>query len=116
MYLIFYHILVSKVKAQIGGRAIMRWTASSFPSARQYHVYHTYKENRTILSISSSGVNYGEDTQTTKYAYTSRPFDSTNIEFEIRNITLEDAGYYNGGMSADAGWSGGGVVLIVSGK
>lgn len=107
---------VSKVKAQIGGRAIMRWTASSFPSAGQYHVYHTYKENRTILSISSSGVNYGEDTQTTKYAYTSRPFDSTNIEFEIRNITLEDAGYYNGGMSADAGWSGGGVVLIVSAK
>lgn len=94
----------------------MRWTASSFPSTGQYLIYHTYKENRTILSISSSGVNYGEETQTSKYAYTSIPFNSTNIVFDIKDITLEDAGYYNGGMSADAAWSGGGVVLIVSGK
>uniref|UniRef100_A0A8W8J2B0 Ig-like domain-containing protein n=1 Tax=Magallana gigas TaxID=29159 RepID=A0A8W8J2B0_MAGGI len=107
---------LSKVKAQIGGSAIIRWTASSFPSTGQYLIYHRYKENRTILSINSSGVNYGEDTQTTKYAYTSRPFSSTNIVFEIRDITLDDAGYYNGGLSADAAWAGGGVVLIVSAK
>uniref|UniRef100_A0A8W8J2A4 Ig-like domain-containing protein n=1 Tax=Magallana gigas TaxID=29159 RepID=A0A8W8J2A4_MAGGI len=94
----------------------MRWTAASFPSTGQYHVYHTYKENRTILSVSSSGVNFGDKTQTSKYAYTSRPFNSTNIVFEIRDITLNDAGYYNGGMSADAAWAGGGVVLIVSAK
>uniref|UniRef100_A0A8W8J6F4 Ig-like domain-containing protein n=1 Tax=Magallana gigas TaxID=29159 RepID=A0A8W8J6F4_MAGGI len=107
---------VSKVKTQIGGKTNISWTAAYFPFSGQYYVYHTYKENRTILSISSSGVNYGEDTQTSKYAYTSRPFNSTNIVFEIRDITLDDAGYYNGGMSADAAWSGGGVVLIVSGK
>lgn len=82
----------------------MTWTASSFSSVGQYHVYHTCKENRTILSISSSGVNFGDKTQTSKCAYTSRPFNSTNIEFEIRDITLEDAGYYNGGMSAEAAW------------
>ncbi|XP_052710528.1 uncharacterized protein LOC128184926 isoform X2 [Crassostrea angulata] len=107
---------VSKVKTQIGGKTNISWTAAYFPFSGQYYVYHTYKENRTILSISSSGVNYGEDTQTSKYAYTSRPFNSTNIVFEIRDITLDDAGYYNGGLSADAAWSGGGVVLIVSGK
>uniref|UniRef100_A0A8W8LT85 Ig-like domain-containing protein n=1 Tax=Magallana gigas TaxID=29159 RepID=A0A8W8LT85_MAGGI len=36
--------------------------------------------------------------------------------FEIRYITLDDAGYYNGGMTAEAAWSGGGVVLIVYNK
>lgn len=95
---------------------MMTWTASSFPSTGQYHVYHTYKENRTILSIRSSGVSYEGNTQTSKYTYTSRPLNSTNIEFEIRDITLEDAGYYNGGMSAEAAWSSGGTVLIISGK
>lgn len=94
----------------------MTWTASSFPSTGQYYVYHTYKENRTILSIRSSGVSYEGNTQTSKYTYTSRPFNSTNIEFEIRDITLEDAGYYNGGKSAEAAWSSGGTVLIISGK
>lgn len=70
------------------------------------------------MSISSRGVSYGpgEDTQTTKYTYTSRLFDSTNIVFEIKDITLYDAGYYNSGTSDEAAWSGGGVVLIVSGK
>lgn len=67
------------------------------------------------MSIRSSGVSYGEDSQSTKYTYITRPYDSTNITFEIRNITLDDAGYYNGGTLADAAWSGGGVVLIVSG-
>lgn len=63
------------------------------------------------MSIKSSGVSYGGDTQQ-KYIYITRPFDFTNIVFEIRNITLDGAGYYNGGTLA--AWSGGGVVLIVS--
>lgn len=42
----------------------MTWTASSFPSTGQYHVYHTYNENRTILSIRSNGVSYEGNTQT----------------------------------------------------
>lgn len=110
------HFVVSKVKTQIGGKTNISWTAAYFPSSGHYHVYHTYKENRTIFSISSSGVNYGGVAQSTKYTYNSRPFNSTNIVFEIRDITLYDAGYYNGGMFANAAGSGGGVVLIVSGK
>ena len=34
----------------------------------------------------------------------------------IRNITVDDAGYYAGGTKAENAWSGGGVVLIVLGK
>lgn len=45
-----------------------------------------------------------------KYTYLSTPLNSTNITFEIRNITHEDAGYYAG----DA--TDGGVVLIVLGE
>lgn len=34
----------------------------------------------------------------------------------IRNTTLEDSGYYAGGVSSEAAWMEGGVVLIVLGK
>ena len=51
-----------------------------------------------------------------KYEYLSQPLNSTNITFMIRNITLDDAGYYAGGTKAEDAWSGGGVVLIVLGK
>ena len=34
----------------------------------------------------------------------------------IRDITLDDAGYYAGGPKAENAWSGGGVVLIVLGE
>ena len=34
----------------------------------------------------------------------------------IRDITLDDAGYYAGGSKAEDAWSGGGVVLIVLGE
>ena len=34
----------------------------------------------------------------------------------IREITLDDAGYYTGGYRMDHAWSGNGVVLIVLGE
>lgn len=94
----------------------MSWTEAFFPRAGQYNVYQTYRENRTIFRISSSGVSYVGKTQSAKYTYITRPFDSLNIMFEITEITLDDAGYYKGGVTEEAAWSGGGVVLIVSGK
>ena len=54
--------------------------------------------------------------QNGKYEYLSQPLKSTNVTFMIRNITLDDAGYYAGGIQAEDAWSGGGVVLIVPGK
>uniref|UniRef100_A0A8W8MYZ4 Elongator complex protein 5 n=1 Tax=Magallana gigas TaxID=29159 RepID=A0A8W8MYZ4_MAGGI len=107
---------VSKIKTKIGDNVILSWTTPFFPVAGQYNVYHTYRENTTIFSISSNGVSYGENNQSTKYTYLTRPFDSTNIMFEIRDITLDDAGYYNGGTSVKAAYSGEDVVLLVSGK
>ncbi|XP_065931252.1 uncharacterized protein [Magallana gigas] len=107
---------VSKVKTQIGETVNLSWTALFFPLAGQYFAYHTYRENRTIFSVRSNGVRYGIYNQSTKYTYLTRPFTSTNIMFEIKDITLDDAGYYNGGTGAGAAWSGGGVVLIVKGK
>lgn len=92
------------------------WTAPFFPTAGQYNVYHTCRENRNLFSISSSGVSYGGDAVSTKFTYLTRPFDSKTITFEIKGITLDDAGYYNGGPLVKVACSGGGVVLIVSGR
>lgn len=36
--------------------------------------------------------------------------------FEIKDITLDDAGYHNGGTTTEAAWWGGDVVLIVHSK
>ena len=55
-------------------------------------------------------------TQNKKYEYLSQPLNSTNITFMIRDITLDDAGYYAGGTLVYDAWSGGGVVLIVLGE
>lgn len=109
----FFHIVVLKIKSLVGDTVNLSWTASYFPLTGLYNVYHTYRENRTILSISSSGVSYN---QSTKYTYLTRPYNTTNIMFAIRDITLDDAGYYNGGEWTGAAWSGGGVVLIVKGN
>jgi hypothetical protein len=51
-----------------------------------------------------------------KYVYHSRPFNSTNIIFEIKDITFMDAGYYGGGTSEIAARSGqDGIFLLVKG-
>ena len=55
-------------------------------------------------------------TQNKKYKYLSQPLYSTNITFMIRDITLDDAGYYASGTWFGAAWSGGGVVLTVLGE
>lgn len=88
------------------------WTPPFFPRSGQYFVFH---KNRIIFKISHSGVKYDGNIVSTKYTYLTIPFTSANIMFEIRNITLDDAGYYNGETSAAAALSGSGVVLIVSG-
>lgn len=101
-----------KTKTKIGNRVNISWIVSFCPRSGQYNVFHTYRENITIFSISRSVVSYRKY-MFTKYTYLTIPFYSTAIMFEIRYITLDDAGYYNGGMTAEAAWSGGGVVLIV---
>lgn len=79
------------------------------------NVYHMYKKNETIISVRSNNVSYLATNQSVKYMYLSNPLNSNNIVFEIRNITLDDAGYYNSGAGLAEAQSGGGVVLIVYG-
>lgn len=50
-----------------------------------------------------------------KYIYITRPYSSKNISFEIKNITMADAGYYYGGAQVTPAGLDGGVVLIVKG-
>ncbi|XP_052696277.1 uncharacterized protein LOC128174891 [Crassostrea angulata] len=109
----FYNITyeVTKVKSLIGKAVNVSWTASYFPKSGIYDVYHS-KKNKKIFQIRSNG----ENMSLTKYIYNTRPYSSENISFEITNITMDDAGYYNGGEHLTAAGSGGGVVLIVKGK
>ena len=105
-------IAVSKVDSNVGDSGNISWTAPFFPQAGAYIIYHTEKVNRSIIKVTSTGATFDQ----TKYKYHSRPYNSNNIAFEIRDITRDDAGYYNGGVSPEALWLGGGVVLIVHGE
>ena len=101
--------VVSKIESNVEHSAKISWTAPFFPKAGKYTIFHTNKGNRRIISVNSNDVTLDQ----TKYEYHSRPLTSTNISFEIKDITPDDAGYYNGGTKTKAAWSGGGVVLIV---
>nr|XP_022311308.1 uncharacterized protein LOC111116600 [Crassostrea virginica] len=104
--------LVFKVKSNVGDSVNISWIAPFFPRAENYTIYHTGEVNRSIILVNTRGATFDQ----VKYEYHSRPFNSTNIVFNIMDITREDAGYYNGGTKAEAAWSGGGVVLIVHDK
>uniref|UniRef100_K1QHH4 Ig-like domain-containing protein n=1 Tax=Magallana gigas TaxID=29159 RepID=K1QHH4_MAGGI len=104
----------AQVQIQIGEPVNISWTAAFFPITGQYNVYHTYKVNKTIFQLQNEGILYGGHNVSNKYRYITRPYNSVNISFEIRHTTVDDAGYYAGGPTADSAWSGGGVVLIVS--
>lgn len=85
----------------------------SYYTSLTYYVFHTYKGYyRNIFRITTTGVVYGGEKQSTKYTYLGQ---FSNIVFEIENITLDDAGYYNGGRLDEAARSAEGAVLIVSG-
>nr|XP_022306464.1 uncharacterized protein LOC111112891 isoform X2 [Crassostrea virginica] len=103
---------VSKIESNVGESVNISWTAPFFPQAGIYYVYHTGNVNRSIIEVTSGGATFNKN----KYEYYSQPFNSTNINFNVRDITRDDAGYYNGGVSPAAAWSGGGVVLIVHDK
>lgn len=104
--------VVLKVKVQNGESANLSWVAPFFPSAQGYTIFHT---NNTIQGILKIDGTYRQG-QSTKYEYLTEPYNSTNITFEIENVTLGDAGYYNGGAKADEATACGGVVLIVYGE
>ncbi|XP_078329740.1 uncharacterized protein LOC111116774 isoform X2 [Crassostrea virginica] len=107
---------VSKVDSSVGDSVNLSWTAPYFPRVGSYTIYHTDKVNRSTSIIQVYGRWGRAILKRSRYEYVSRPYNSTNITFEIRDITADDAGYYNGGFFAEDAWSDGGVVLIVHNK
>ncbi|XP_078327357.1 uncharacterized protein LOC111116097 isoform X2 [Crassostrea virginica] len=104
---------VQKKISQTGQSITLSWSAAFFPSAGVYTIYHTNIVNRSIIDVTSSGVT---KMQKEKYEYHSYPYNSTDISFEIKNVSLEDAGYYAGGATSKAAWLEGGILLIVNDK
>ncbi|XP_056003704.1 carcinoembryonic antigen-related cell adhesion molecule 1-like [Ostrea edulis] len=92
----------------------LTWTADFFPRSGQYHIYHFYGDkDKTVIQVRDDSAT---SIDPVKYTYHTRPYNSINIVFEVKNITLKDAGYYGGGTSQIAARSGSGVVLVVKGK
>nr|XP_022306367.1 uncharacterized protein LOC111112825 isoform X1 [Crassostrea virginica] len=100
---------VFKVDSYVGDSVNISWTASFFPRAGSYNVYYT---DNVIIEIFQNRATLSRS----KYQYVSRPYNSTNIAVEIRDITADDAGHYYSGTSPEAAWYCGGVVLIVHDK
>ena len=107
--------LVSKVTRKEGDNVTITWNAPYFPSSGIYNVYHTNEGNITSVITIVGDAEKGTP-QNEKYEYLSKPLNSTNITFMIRDITLDDAGYYTSGTKEEDARSGGGVVLIVLGE
>lgn len=98
-----------KVKVQNGKSANLSWVAPFIPIAKGYTVYHKNNTTNIIHRVNGPG-------KLDKYKYLTKPYNSTNIMLEVKNVTLGDAGYFNGGADEKAATSGGGVVLIVYGE
>ncbi|XP_062612072.1 uncharacterized protein LOC134273867 [Saccostrea cucullata] len=104
---------VTTVISNEGNSKNISWTAGYFPMSGFYYIFHEYNGSVSrIIEIANANPQPNK-----KYAYHSKPFNSVNILFEVRDITTGDAGYYVGSPTEADAWEGErGVVLIVSGK
>lgn len=85
-----------KEKVRKGESANLSWDVSYFPLGG-YQIYHTVKNSNVILTVNHNGPRESD----IKYQYLTRPYNSTNVMFEIKDVTLDDAGYYSGGETLD---------------
>nr|XP_022305641.1 uncharacterized protein LOC111112441 isoform X3 [Crassostrea virginica] len=106
--------VVPKEEKKEGESVILSWSIPYFPKSGGYTIFHMEKriaDFRRIIEFSSGNTS---KTDRSKYRYISQSDNSTNISFEIKNISLEDAGYYTSGPST--GEVVNGYYLIVVGN
>lgn len=107
-------LLVLRVDSQEGETKNLSWMEAFFPRSWEYNIFHFYdSSNKTVIQVRGDGAT---SINAEKYVYHSRPFNSTNVVFEVKNITLMDAGYYGGGTTQINARRGQGVILVVRGK
>ncbi|XP_048749343.2 uncharacterized protein LOC125661400 [Ostrea edulis] len=111
-YKLNYNVL--RVDSQEGETKNLSWMEAFFPRSWEYNIFHFYdSSNKTVIQVRGDGAT---SINAEKYVYHSRPFNSTNVVFEVKNITLMDAGYYGGGTTQINARRGQGVILVVRGK
>ncbi|XP_062577815.1 uncharacterized protein LOC134239665 [Saccostrea cucullata] len=110
-YIKTYNVIISETKE--GESKNISWTANYryFLEDNFYRIFH---DSHNGLRTRIIKIKKDEAKSTTKYVYHTRPLNSVHILFEVKNITLEDAGYYVGGVKGNK--DEGGVVLVVHGK
>ncbi|XP_052696276.1 uncharacterized protein LOC128174890 [Crassostrea angulata] len=105
---------VGKVQTQHGSTVTMEWP--NLIKASGFHIYHTLGETRAIIQIEKSKVKYEETENKSKYAVNKDPNTSTCINVEIKNITLDDAGFYSVEKTDDESSLDRGFFLVVTAK
>lgn len=100
---------VTQFKKKIGETVNVTLEASKFLAGGN-NIYHKNIRNKII----QKGSNIRKE-QPTDDRNLSIPYYSNIVMLEIRNVSPEDAGYYNSGWSTNAAMLGGGAILIVLG-
>lgn len=111
---IYFFFIVGKVQTQHGSTVTMEWP--NLIKASGFHIYHTLGETRAIIQIEKSKVKYEEKENISKYVVHKDPNTSTCINVEIKNITLDDAGFYSVEKTDDESSLDRGFFLVVTGK
>lgn len=99
---------VIQSKRKKGETFNITWETSSIPVSGGFDVYYKNVNNTINKLFNWTILNIRRESNISSY-------DSKIVNLEIRNVTPEDAGYYQGGPSTSDVMSGGGAILIVLG-
>lgn len=81
-----------------------------------FNIHHTFGKSRSIIQIEKDEVQYKEKNNWSKYVVFREPNTSTSFTLEIKNITLDDAGFYSIGRTEDNSSLDRGFFLVVKGN
>lgn len=81
-----------------------------------FNIHHTLVKSRPIIQIEKYEVQYKEKNNWSKYVVFREPNTSTSFNLEIKNITLDDAGFYSVGTKEDDSSFDRGIFLVVKGN